>query len=321
MKINTMDFIDDKFYIDEDTLRRAYVEYPVNPLSDIAFKKLIESDIWYKHIVESIVRFPIPDGHMLSIQGEFALTVNGKLIRMDNLRKTPIGNINLDAQREYADFPFKRHLYYWSVAYILGLKAGEDYNVLKPAISIVIYADKGKADLIETASLQGSLISSADDMNQLSLIAVNCSKWHESADPDLRAMLSILHIGLHNDSNAQLFNGVDVNSDFFKAFNEAVFYATLPIKYQKAKERRDTAMTQVYEGLLTDEQKKKYYEMGVAEGVAKGIAEGVAKGEAKGVKKAFNIVKLINQNKPIDEIVKELGVAKEEVLSAYEFLK
>jgi hypothetical protein len=256
----------------------------VSPLDDKAFKKFLENEDNFRTVAEMFINEPLSDGVMHRIKEELFLMVNGKTIRMDNVRKTDAEIVNIDGQQNRFFFPFKRQLFYWAITYISTLQEGEKYNLLLPAISIVIYENRGQnIDLIETAQLEGTLLHSKDDKNQLQLIAVNTVKWREAENEKLKQYLSILHNGVLSEKTKDKFEGVDIASPFFIKLNREILMASAEIKYEEIGKGGGIMAKRIYK-FLTEEQEKAAMEKGMERGMERGMEEGIKKGMEEAIK-------------------------------------
>jgi predicted transposase/invertase (TIGR01784 family) len=250
----------------------------VDPLDDKAFRILLSDDQCFKFIAESVLGITIQSDCIVSIQGEMSLSVNGKLIRMDNFKSAGNNVINMEAQNEASKFTYKRHLFYGSIAYAFTLQSGQDYESLKPATSIVFYKDKGEAELIEYANLSGSLIKNEEEKSMLILMAVNVKKWNEAKTETLKYLL-------------QIINGQKISKEFavpavIEEFYNNVLRARAVVRYETLKEKGETEMAEgILKGYLTPEQEKTAEERGIEKGAQK---------------VAINMLK---KNKPLSEIV------------------
>jgi hypothetical protein len=230
----------------------------VDPLDDKAFKILLSDDQCFKLIAESVLGITIPSDCIVSIQGEMSLSVNGKLIRIDNFRSTEKSVINMEAQNEAGKFTYKRHLFYGSIAYAFTLQSGQDYESLKPATSIVFYKDKGEAELIEHASLSGTLIKTEEERTMLILMAVNVKKWDEAKTETLRYLLQII--------NGQKITQEQAVPAAIQEFYKNVLRARAVVRYETLKEKGETEMAEgILKGYLTPEQERAAEERGKKE--------------------------------------------------------
>jgi len=160
---------------------------------------------------------------------------------MDSFRNTPLGVVNLEAQRDAKKFIFKRHLYYWSAAYMSSLRKGQEYEMLRPAISVVFYGSKPDAAWKEEASLSGSLVLGEGQL--LNLIAINTAKWKEAPNVIVQQYLSLLHNGTLNKKNSSKFTDVDTSSTSFIDMDRRIRLASVEIKYEDLL-RRETRLWQ-----------------------------------------------------------------------------
>ncbi|MCL2404187.1 MAG: hypothetical protein FWC92_01440 [Defluviitaleaceae bacterium] len=144
----------------------------LNPLDDRAFRILLSDNEQFKVLSEAILEQKLDEDKIISINGEIVFSVKGRLLRFDALHDTDIGYVNTEGQMYTADFPIKRHIFHGAFVYVNGIQKSESWDKLKPAISIVIYKDKGNDSVIETATLHGSLIKSDDIKNQLQLMSI-----------------------------------------------------------------------------------------------------------------------------------------------------
>ena len=265
----------------------------LNPLTDRALKILLSDKDQFIALSEALLGQKFDAEKVISINGEILFSVAGRRLQFDALHDTDIGYVNTEGQSKAADFPFKRHVFHVSYAYANGIQKSESWDVLKPAISIVIYRDKGNADVIETANLHGSLIKSEDDKNQLQFVAVNSKKWRDIESEELRIYLSTLHNGIMTEENKDSYAGVDIESDAFTYFQRVVRIACALTKQQEYKEKGDDFMATQYATFLSEEER---------------IAA-----EEKGMAIACEIVKLLKENVPVNEIARKLQVSTRKV--------
>jgi len=242
----------------------------LNPLDDRAFRILLSDDEQFIVLAEALLGQKLDEDKIININGEIVLSVKGRLIRLDALRDTNIGYVNMEGQMDASDFPFKRHVFHGAFVYVNGIQKSGSWDELKPAISIVVYKDKGGDAVIETASLSGSLVKSSNDKNQLQLMAVNSKQWKEAESEELRIYLSTLHNGIMTDENKGSFVGVDTDADTFLMFQRAVRLACAKTKQQEYKEKGDDFMATQYATYLTDEERVAAKEEG--ENTAFGLA-------------------------------------------------
>ena len=123
----------------------------LDPLDDRALKILLSDDEQFTLLAEALSGKSLDEDKIININGELVLSVKGRLIRLDALRDTSAGYINIEGQIEASDFPFKRHVFHGAFIYVSGLQKSETWQSLKPVTSIVIYKDKGQAGFIEKA--------------------------------------------------------------------------------------------------------------------------------------------------------------------------
>jgi len=263
----------------------------VSPLDDTVFKKLLENPESFRLLAEAILGSPLPEGEISDIPGEYVAFSGGKTIRMDSFRNTPLGVINLEVQRDAKKFIFKRHLYYWAAAYMSSLRKGQEYEMLRPAISIVFYESKPDAAWKEEASLSGSLVLGEGQL--LNLIAINTAKWQDAPNVIVQQYLSLLHNGTLNKKNRSKFTGVDTSSTSFIDMDRRIRLASVEIKYDESVRKGDKTMAAELYKYLT--------------------AEEVAKTEAKTETKTINVIKLFMQMKSSEEIAKALNIPLEKV--------
>jgi len=140
---------------------------------------------------------------------------------------------------------------------------------------------------------RGSLIKSDDIKNQLQLMAVNSKKWRDVESEELRAYLSTLHNGIITDENKDSFAGIDTDSDVFINFQRSVRLACAQTKQQEYQEKGDDLMAIQYATYLLEEER---------------IAA-----QEKGMAIACEIVKLLRENVPVNEIAKIFQVSTREV--------
>ena len=269
----------------------------LDPLDDRAFKILVSDDEQFKTLAESFSSEVLDDEKIIHMNGEIVLTVNGRLIRVDSLRNTTTAYINMDGQIIAEKFPFKRHVFYSALIYANGIQKGDDWEKLKPVISIVVYKDKGEAALFEKATLSGSLVKTDDDGKLLTLIAVNTAKWKTAPTEELRAYLSTLHHGIMTEDNKADFANVDVTGDAFAKIQRAVKIACAHTKKQEYENEGDDSMTAVLGQYITKEEKE--------------AAE--ARGEARAFSIVSEVISSLKANVPVSEIASRYKIAIQEV--------
>jgi len=265
----------------------------LNPLDDRAFKILLSDDEQFAVLLEAFLGKKLDEDKIININGEVVLSVKGRLIRLDALRDTDIGYVNMEGQMDATGFPFKRHVFHGAFVYVNGIQKSGSWGELKPAISIVVYKDKGSDDAIETASLCGSLIKSDNDKKQLQLMAINSKQWRNVESEELRIYLSTLHNGIMTDENKDSFAGVNVNSVAFKNFQRSVKMACALTKQQEYKEKGDDFMAIKYATFLSEEER--------------------VAAEVKGRSVAREIYRLLMNDVPIKEIANMYQLSIEEV--------
>ena len=273
----------------------------LDPLDDRAFAILASDDEQFRLMAEAFSGKALDDDKLININGELALTVKGRLIRLDSLRDTTSGFFNLEGQVQASKFPFKRHVFYSAFIYVNGIQKGGAWDDLKPVISIVIYKNKGDAHLMETASLTGTLAKTEDEINQLTLIAVNTAKWKDAKSEDARAYLATLHHGILTKHNEADFQDVDVNSQAFIDFQHAVIMACAQTKQQEYEEKGDEFMATKYVSFLSDEER------------IAAILKGKREGKLEGLSLAWEIINLLKSNTPVSEIADRYMVSTSDV--------
>ena len=213
----------------------------VHPLEDEVFKKFLECNETFREAAETMLERKIPDGQIISIQGEHVLFKNGRTIRLDNLRLTSIGMVNMEAQKKASKFPLKRHLYYWAASYMSVLQKGQDYGELQPAISIVVYDGKQGAKWRKEAKLAGSLVEDEDSL--LTLVAINTAEWKNVPNTKAKELLALLRNGIYVDQKALKFEGIDVNSAFFNRMGRKLRLASIDVRCAEIEQKGDMTMT------------------------------------------------------------------------------
>ena len=265
----------------------------LNPLDDRAFKILLSDDDQFIALSEAFLEEKLDQDKIININGEIVLSVKGRLIRLDALRDTNVGYINIEGQMDAMDFPFKRHVFHGAYVCINGIQESDSWDNLKPTISIVVYKDKGGNAVIETAALAGNLIKSDDDKKQLQLVAVNSKQWRSVESKELRIYLSTLHNGILTEENKDSFIGVNIGTVAFKKFQRSVRVACALTKQQEYKEKGDDFMAIQYATFLSEEER---------------VAE-----KAKGMTIAREIYKLLIKDVPLNEIASMYQLSIEEV--------
>ena len=227
----------------------------LNPLDDRAFKILLSDPEQFIALSEAFLEKSFDEDKIIAINGEIVLSVKGRLVRLDSLHDTDVGYVNMEGQIDALQFPFKRHVFYGSFVYVNGIQKSENWDKLKPAISIVIYKDKGDDGVIETATLSGSLVKSDEDKNQLQLMAVNAKKWEDVDSEVLRIYLSTLYHGIMTEDNKDKFVGVNTDAYIFEKFQRSVKLACALTKQQEYSEKGDDFMAAQYATFLSEEER------------------------------------------------------------------
>ena len=261
----------------------------LDPLDDRAFKILLSDDDIFTALAEAIRGENLDTESIVDINGEIAVTVKGKVIRLDALRATNEEYVNIEGQIDPVSFPYKRHLYYATVIYAMSLQKSEPYQDLKPVTSIVVYKKKPDARLMETAQMSGNLVKTETERSQLTLIAINTEKWQDAPTEELRGYLATLHHGIMHKENQSNFAGVDPNSQAFGNFQRAVKLACAQTKYQEFLERGESNMASKFMSFLSDEDR--------------------AEAKAEGVSLSVEIIRLLKDGVPMQEIAQRLNVA------------
>lgn len=245
----------------------------LEPLNDKALKILLSDDEHFRELAEACLDKKIAEGDLLDINGELLFSVKGKLVRLDSVRRTIDGLINIEGQTDQYKFPFKRHLYYWAAMYVSELPEGAEYKDLKSAISIVVYKDKGDTELIEKAYLRGELVKTEDDSSQLNLVAINTKKWRSAPTEKMRTYMSILHNGIMLEETKNKYADIDTETETFKKFYQAVTMACARIRYEEHKSRGDEHMSVAYKSFISEEERALARQEGMQKGMQKGKIE------------------------------------------------
>jgi len=238
----------------------------VNPLEDNAFKIFLADPKMFAELVNNALNEPMPTDCIVQINGNITFTVKGKEISMDSLWNTEIGIVNIEGQNNPRKFPFKRHLYYWSMIYANSLTKGEDYEDLKPVISIVVYKRKGKSAVMQQANLSGSLIISKDDGKQLNLISLNASKWKKAGNEWLKCFLALVYNGVDLEINKSKFVNIDTDSMEFKEIHRNMRIACGESCMARFEKEDDSVMSTMMRSYLTEEQQQQARNQGIEQG-------------------------------------------------------
>jgi len=281
----------------------------LDPLGDRQFKIFVSDDEQYKFLAESFSNEILNGEKIVHMNGEIVLTVGGRLIRTDTLRGADSTVFNMEAHVVTNGFPLKRHIFYTAVIYASGIQKNDQWEDLKPVISIVIYKDKDDAPLIENGAFAGDLFKTDDDRKQLTLIAVNTAKWRDAPTEELRAYLATLHHGIMTEENKANFTDVDISSEAFANVQRAVKMACAHTKKEDYDKKGDDTMSAVYATYLSKEDR----EAAKKEGRNEGRKEGRVEGEAKGLNLAWEIINSLRLNIPIPEIANKFKVSTSEI--------
>ena len=288
----------------------------VNLLEDKAFKIALSDEGTFRSITKEITGRELHDGKF-NYNGEILVTVRNKKIILDNLAKTDKEWVDIEGQQETDEFPFERHLYYWSMIYSQSLLSGMRYSDLIPVTVIVIYKDKGKCGLIEEAVLEGELARSTAKRDHLRLIAVNTAKWKDSASINLKRYLYLLHKGFEGMHTPESCKEVDFTSDDGSSIWYIMRNACASSLMEKAEKEGDEEMVNSYTRFITEEKQKEILAKGRAEGIAKGREEGkiegIAEGEIKGKIKGEITALYQIAHMTVTEIAERLKMTEEEV--------
>lgn len=239
-----------------------------NPLLDKPFKILLSWDKIFLEITEEILGRKVTQ-ELVSYNGEFVSTVKGKEIKMDSLRKSAKEWIDVEGQQKTSDFPFERHLYYWAYIYSQGINESMDFLDLLPVTVIVIYKNKGKTPLMETARLTGPLFSRRKEADPLLLVAVNAAKWQDAKSEKLKSYLSLFHNGLKDTEEPELFDGLDLNSDNFTRIRSYFRKSCGLSLLEKYEQEGDEEMKNLTSQFLTAEERAEERKEGMLEGEIK----------------------------------------------------
>ena len=283
----------------------------IQPLSDEHFKEIFEDESRFAEITELILGRKLGE-EIINLNGEFRLMVKGRAIQMDYLYGTTKEIINIEAQNVTETFPFKRHLFYWAVAYAHTLKKGDEFTQLKPCTSIVIYKDKGECALRQTAKLEGSLIATKDDGEQLTLISINAAKWRSEKNEKLRCYLALLANGVQTPENAGEFEGVNTKSKYFKELNKYFTATSLVIRDNELENQGGNEMVRdILAKYWTEEQQM--------QAIAKGEKKGVKKGDRnRQIKTAKNLLKM---GLSIEQVAQGSEMSEKEIIEIKKRLK
>ena len=265
----------------------------LDPLEDRAFKILLSDDAQFALLAEAFTGQKIDEDCIIDINGEIVFTVKGRLIRLDSLRDTSLGYVNMEGQIVATDFPYKRHIFHSAAIYVNGIQKSDSWQDLKPVVSIVVYKDKGEASLIETAFMSGDLVKGEDDRKQLHLVAINTKKWNDAKSADLKIYLSTLHYGILTEDNKSRFANVDIDDPVFVAFQSAVKRACATTKQQEYKEKGDDFMATQYATFITEEEKQAAI--------------------AKGYERTRMALRLLKEDTPVAEVAKMCQMTVREV--------
>ncbi|MCL2201552.1 MAG: hypothetical protein FWB75_06265 [Oscillospiraceae bacterium] len=252
-------------------LAREYVE-SISPLESGVFNKFLESEENFRLVAEMVLGIVLPPGEIKMADGVPFLSVSGKKIRIDAFRKTSGGSRDLEAQRITQGFSSKRHLLYGCMAYSTPLKQSRSHSELQPTISIVIYEDNSYTDVIEEASLEGSLLHPSEEL--LKLVAVNAAQWRSITSRKLREYLAILSNGVYSGKTADKFLGINTESESFLQLNSLVREAAIEFCFVKANREGDIKMGEVIRSLWTKEMDEAAMKRGIEEGKELGVELG-----------------------------------------------
>ena len=226
----------------------------INPLEDKAFQILLSDYKIFSLIIKAITGEEISEKHIYHFNQTIIINVDNKEVRLDSIRRFIEGIYNIEGQNDARYFPFKRHLFYWSIICSNTLKSGQNYNELPKITSIVIYKDKGNKPLKQYAKLSGDIFDEESEKNLLNLISINSKMWREAESPLLKEILSIIHNGVYTKETSNLFDGINTNSETFKAFNRTVRISCARLKFEEYKEEGVKPMVQLYGSFLSEEE-------------------------------------------------------------------
>ena len=261
-------------------------------------------------------------GHFLSLilQKEISnidLDANKRMLR--NREDSKTGRLDVRAkfnngedcniELQVLPYPYmaERMLEYWSGMYDNKINSGQDYDVLKPSISILI----ANFNLSQLASISKyhtiwnlrekdfSEIILTDNM-EMHILEIPKIKDDEMLKDELAQWLKFIE----NPGNKEVEKFMSENR-FLKQAKEELAYLSGDPDFQLLVESRAGMLKDIYCF------KKEAFKEGITEGRATGLAEGIAEGERK---KQIEIAKKLLELKiSIEQIVIATGLTKEEI--------
>ena len=304
----------------------------INPRVDIAFKKIfgVEEN---KDLLISLINSIVSESDQVT-----DLTLlnpyNPKNFRTDKLSILDIKaqgvtgkKFNIEIQiTDEADYD-KRALYYWAKLYTEQLKSGEDYSKLSKAIGIHIlnFTSIPKVEKYHNVFHITEKESNLSYFKDLELHTIELKKFSDNSDEEL------------TDIVAKIKNTLDVWVTFLTR-NDLLNPDNLPKELNDAKLKKAINVLEVMNfseqerSAYEDHLKwlrieantiKNYEERGEARGREEGRVEGEKIGEERGIEKglkegervkAIEIARrMLEDNMPIDVIVKYSGLKDEEI--------
>ena len=285
----------------------------INPLEDKAFQILLSDYKIFSLIIKAITGDELSENHIYHFNQTILINVDNKEVRLDSIRRYIEGIYNIEGQNDARHFPFKRHLFYWSIICSNSLKTGQSYKELPKITSIVIYKDKGNKPLKQYAQLEGNIFDEESEKSLLTLISINSKRWKEAESPLLKEILAIIHNGVYTEETSHLFDGIDINSETFKSFNRAVRMSCARLRFEEYKKEGVNSMVQLYENFLSAEELLEAELKGEIKGILKGKMEGKIEGEIEGIIKGKIEILFNDLGYTVSQIAERLGLDENRV--------
>lgn len=242
---------------------------------------------------------------------------NSKIGRLDIRAKFNDGeDCNIELQVAPYEHMEKRMLAYWAMMYQNKISRGNDYEILKPTISILI-ADYRIKELehisgyhtiwnLREKKYKETILTKDIEMHVLEIPKI---KENEILKDELALWLKFIE----NPKNEEVEKLMCENI-FLKQAREELAYLSGEPDFQDIVQSRADFLRDQYS---YNAQARRN---GLAEGRKEGIKEGMKTGEKMGEKKKQKeiAIKLIKLEMPIEQIVEVTGLTKEEVMKLKE---
>ena len=233
----------------------------VDPLADESFRILLSDKKIFRRLINNILEKEISGDALIAINTSIIYRQDGKEVRLDTAFRNESGAYNVEAQKKAKKFSFKRHLYYWSAlfAYTLG-KGGTsgDYEKLKPVVSIVVYSNTGREQVMRKANLSGDLFAVSEDKDLLQMYSLNAKLWKEASKKWLKNFLALVYLGLDKDASYYAEQGLDTESHEFLTLYNAMYVSCCSGYVNILEKKGDSGMAENVRSFLSAKELAKF---------------------------------------------------------------